>query len=201
MKRVLYLITALFLLVLFLPFFIFIYLLRKLIGESGQLIFSQKRAGKNKKPFKIYKLRTMIIGAENLKSKFKNLNEANGPVFKIYDDPRYTKLGKFLAHSGLDELPQLINVIKGEMDFVGPRPFPMKEAKKIPKKYERRFSVLPGMTSPWVTNGASHKSFNNWMELDLEYVAKKSLFSDLSISIKTVFFIIKLIIKQIINGN
>ncbi len=169
------------------------------MGESGQLIFSQKRAGKNKKPFTIYKLRTMIVGAENLKSKIKNLNEANGPVFKIYNDPRYTKLGTFLAHSGLDELPQFINVIKGEMDFVGPRPFPMKEAIKIPKKYERRFSVLPGMTSSWVTEGASHKSFDNWMKLDLDYVNKKSFLVDILIFVKTIFFITKLVSKQIFN--
>ena len=140
----------------------------------------------------------MIEDAENQKSKVQNLNEADGPVFKIHDDPRYTKFGRFLAHSGLDELPQLINIVKGEMSFVGPRPLPVAEAKKVPKKYEPRFSVLPGMSSLWVIKGTDHSSFDRWMELDLEYVKNRSFWYDFVIVIKTLLLLAKLTLKSII---
>lgn len=146
----------------------------------------------------MYKIRTMVEDAETLKEKYRHLNEADDPVFKIYDDPRYTKVGKWLARIGLDELPQLINIIKGEMSFVGPRPLPVEEAIKVPKKYEKRFSVLPGITSPWVVAGTDHSSFERWMERDLEYVKKKSLFYDLKIIIKTAFLIFRLVIENLL---
>lgn len=135
----------------------------------------------------------MVVDAENLKSKIQNLNEADGPVFKIRNDPRYTKFGYFLAHSGLDELLQLINIVKGEMAFIGPRPLPVEEAKKVPKKYERRFSVLPGISSLWVVEGTNHRDFNKWMMLDLEYVKKKSFWYDIKITIKTINLLAHLI--------
>lgn len=172
-----------------------IYLIILITGLNP--IFKQKRLGKNKKAFDIYKFRTMVENAEMLKPKIKHLNEADGPVFKIYDDPRYTKIGKWLSRLGLDEIPQLINIIKGEMAFVGPRPLPIDEGKKVPKKYEARFSVLPGITSLWVVKGAYHNDFQRWMRDDLEYVKKKSFFYDCYIIIKTIFFIIKLLIKNI----
>ncbi len=103
--------------------------------SPGPFVFRQKRIGKDKKSFTIYKFRTMVAEAETLKARYLKLNEADGPVFKIRSDPRYTSFGKILAHSGLDELPQLINIAKGEMAFVGPRPLPTYEAKKIPSKY------------------------------------------------------------------
>ncbi|MFA5770294.1 MAG: sugar transferase [Patescibacteria group bacterium] len=155
------------------------------------IFFKQKRLGKDKKPFFIYKFRTMVKDAENLKYKIQNLNEADGPVFKINDDPRYTKIGRFLAHSGLDEIPQLINVIKGEMAFVGPRPLPVEEANKVPKKYNKRFSVLPGITSLWVVRGAGHSSFKKWMEDDLEYIKNKSFLYDVKIIIQTIWMLLK----------
>ncbi len=139
----------------------------------------------------------MVEKADSLKNKYRYLNQADGPVFKIDNDPRYTRIGKWLSKTGLDELPQLINIIKGEMDFVGPRPLPVDEAKKIPKKYQARFSVLPGITSLWVINGAYHNDFEKWMKDDLEYVKKKNLFFDLYIVFKTIIFVIKLIIKNI----
>lgn len=146
-----------------------------------KILFKQKRLRKDKKVFEMYKFRTMVEGAEKLKKKYAHLNEVNGPVFKIRNDPRYTKIGKFLSHTGLDELPQLINVFKGEMALVGPRPLPVDEAKRVPKKYERRFSVLPGMTSSWIIKGAHKLTFKEWMDLDLEYVKNKSFFYDLSL--------------------
>lgn len=165
------------------------------------IIFKQKRLGKDKKPFIMYKIRTMVENAERLKSEVYGLNEADGPVFKIRNDPRYTKIGKFLAHTGLDELPQLINVLKGEMALVGPRPLPVEEAQKVPKKYERRFSVLPGMTSLWIIKGAHKLSFDEWMRLDLEYVKKKSFWLDASILFTTIRLIIRLVIKKFIGKD
>jgi len=157
----------------------------------SSILFKQKRLGKNKKPFYIYKFRTMVTDAENLKSKIKNLNESDEPTFKIYNDPRYTKIGRLLAHTGLDEIPQLINIIKGEMAFVGPRPLPIDETKKISKKYERRFSILPGITSLWVVKGTDHSSFKKWMEDDLEYINNKSFWYDLKIIILTIWMLLK----------
>ncbi len=183
---------ALIILFLSLPLLVILFLLVK-ITSKGPFIFKQKRLGKDKKPFFIYKIRTMVENAEKLKAKIKHRNEADGPVFKIADDPRYTKVGKFLAKTGLDELPQLINILKGEMSFVGPRPLPVEEALKVPKKYEKRFSVLPGITSLWVVKGAYHHSFKNWMIDDLEYVKNKSFWYDLKIGFLTTIFIIRLI--------
>ena len=115
--------------------FIFFILVRT--TSRGPFIFSQPRLGQYKKPFRIYKIRTMVLGAENMKHELMSLNERTGPVFKIRNDPRYTTVGKFLSHAGLDELPQLINIIKGEMAFVGPRPFPINEATQVPEKYKK----------------------------------------------------------------
>lgn len=184
---------ALILLIILSPFLLVLFILVKLTSK-GPFIFKQKRWGKDKKPFYIYKIRTMVEGAERMKRKIKDLNQAAGPVFKIYNDPRHTKIGHFLAHSGLDELPQLLNVVKGEMAFIGPRPLPVEEANKVPKKYERRFSVLPGISSLWVVEGTNHQDFDKWMRLDLEYVKKKSLWYNLKIAIKTIFLLLKLII-------
>lgn len=140
----------------------------------------------------------MAEGAEKMREKYKSLNEVKkGPVFKIYDDPRYTGIGKFFAHSALDELPQLVNIIKGEMSFVGPRPLPVYEATKIPKKYRDRFTVLPGMTSSWIVKGAHQLSFDQWMKLDLDYVKKASFWYDMSIIGPTILLTIQSIIKSL----
>lgn len=154
--------------------------------SRGPYLYIQKRTGKDMKPFWIYKIRTMVEGAEGLKSKVQSLNEADGPVFKIRQDPRYTKIGAFLSHTALDELPQLINIVKGEMAFVGPRPLPIEEAIKVPKKYHTRFSVLPGMTSTWIIEGAHALSFKRWMELDCEYARNKSVWMDIQILLRTI---------------
>lgn len=188
---------ALILLIFFSPLFLVLYFIVK-ITSKGPFIFKQKRAGKNKKPFYVYKIRTMIENAEELKNKYKHLNQADGPVFKIYNDPRYTKVGKIIAHLGLDELPQLINILKGEMAFVGPRPFPVDEAEKIPKKYQKRFSVKPGILSSWVAEGAFHNNFEKWMRFDLKDVENKSFLQDLKIILKSIKFWVKLIIKYVI---
>jgi len=159
------------------------------------IFFTQKRAGKNKIPFTIYKFRTMIISADKKKESLMSLNERTSPVFKIRNDPRFTKIGKFLSHTGLDELPQLINILKGDMVFVGPRPFPIDESEKIPRNYDKRFDVLPGITSSWVTQGPDRLSFAEWMRLDCEYVENKYWTTDIKIGIKTILLIIRFILK------
>lgn len=139
----------------------------------------------------------MIKDAELLKSNYLHLNQADGPVFKIFNDPRYTKIGRMLSKTGLDELPQLINIIKGEMAFIGPRPLPVEEAKKVPEKYHHRFSVLPGITSLWVIKGSHKLSFEEWMKLDMHYVKNHSLILDLHIALKTIVLLLKALLKLI----
>ena len=162
-----------------------------LISSGPPFIFSQKRSGKGRKVFTMYKFRTMVPQAEEIIEKYKHLNEADGPVFKIWEDPRYTKFGKVLAHSGFDELPQLINLLKGQMSLVGPRPLPVLEADKIPKKYQKRFSVLPGITSNWIVAGSHKLSFDEWMKLDLEYVKHWTIKEDIKIFLSTCLLMIK----------
>ncbi len=177
-------VLALFLFILLLPFFGVLGIILK-IQNGGTLIFEQKRMGKDGKPFTMYKIRTMVVGAEKLKKKYLDLNEADGPVFKIRKDPRLTKVGKILTRTAADEFPQLINVVKGEMSIVGPRPLPWNEAKKVPKKYGGRFSVLPGITSSWIVKGSHNLTFKEWMELDIDYVSNHTVLQDLSIIIVT----------------
>lgn len=193
-------ILALILLILSLPFQAIVYILVKSTSRGGY-IFRQKRTGKDNKPFWIYKIRTMVDNAENMKKEVRALNEVDGPVFKIKNDPRYTKVGKILSHTGLDELPQLVNIIKGEMDFVGPRPLPIEEARLIPKKYQKRTAVSPGITSPWILKGAHKLSFREWMESDLEYIKDKSLWYDSIQLTKTFFLILNYIYKIILNDE
>lgn len=187
-------ILALIFLVFLFPLLLILFFLVKFTSR-GPFLFKQKRFGKDKKVFTIYKIRTMIKDAEKLKSKIKNLNESDGPAFKIKNDPRYTKIGKLLSHTAFDEVPQLLNIIKGEMSFVGPRPLPINEANKIPQKYAGRFSVLPGMTSLWVVKGTDHSSFAKWMRLDLEYVKKKNWYFDTRILLKTGIMVLKMIVN------
>lgn len=185
---------AFILLIIFSPLFIIIYPLVRLTSP-GPFLFKQKRAGKDKKTFTIYKIRTMIVNAEKLKNKV--ANEADGPVFKNFNDPRFTKIGRFISRLGLDEIPQLINIIKGEMSFVGPRPLPIDEAKKIPKIYKKRFSVKPGIFSSWVASGAFHNDFKKWMMLDVKDVENKGFFYDLKVFLKSARFVLRLLVKNI----
>lgn len=140
----------------------------------------------------------MVRGAERDQQKLKYLNEADGPVFKIRNDPRLTGVGKFLSHSGLDELPQIFNILKGDMNLIGPRPLPVLEAKKIKKEFRvKRESIKPGVLSPWILNGYHRLSFDNWMESDVMYVDDKSFFFDLKIFLKSFLFLAKLFLKTI----
>ncbi len=191
---------ALILFIVLVPFFFILFFLVKITSKST-FLFKQKRAGKNKKSFFIYKFRTMVKNAEDLRSKIYHLNEADGPVFKIYNDPRYTRIGKFLSHTGLDELPQLINIIRGEMNFVGPRPLPINEAQQVPAKYQKRFSVLPGITSSWILQGAHKLSFEEWMESDLAYIKNKTVWYDSVILGKSFLLVLTFIYKKLFNKD
>lgn len=160
--------------------------------------FIQERAGKNGKIFRMYKFRTMYPGAQNDQKKFRHLNEADGPVFKIRDDPRFTKIGRWLAKTGLDELPQVINIIKGEITLVGPRPLPIDEEAKIPKKWRlKRRGVKPGITSSWVVNGGHKLKFREWMELDMKDISNKNAWYNLKIIVKTILLLIKSLFNRI----
>jgi len=178
------------------PLFLITAVLIKLTSKSS-VLFTQKRIGKDGKIFTIIKFRTMKVGAEQERGRLLSKNQVDGPVFKIYDDPRYTKTGKFLAHTGLDELPQLINVLRDEMSLVGPRPLPTYEAELLTKEQKVRELVKPGITSSWVVAGAHNLNFKKWMDLDRKYVINASLQEDLSVLIKTFRSVSGFTVRQI----
>lgn len=167
------------------------------ISEGMPIIFAQQRIGKNGKPFTIYKFRTMQQNAELQKKYLLRKNESTGPVFKIHDDPRFMGLGKFLSHTGLDELPQLWNVVLGEMALIGPRPLPISEEKKLSAWMKERETVLPGIISPAILTGKYHKSFEGWMKNDITYIRTKTFFSDTVLLLQFIPFIFSLLIKEV----
>ncbi len=185
LKRATDMAVAFCLLLLFLPIIPVVALLIQL-DSPGPILFKQKRVGKNGKVFNFYKFRSMVSGAESVLGSLRPLSGVDGPVFKIKDDPRITRVGRFLRRSSLDELPQLINVLRGDMSIVGPRPnLPSEVAQYLPWQ-RRRLDVVPGITCFWQIAGRSHIGFQEWMRLDLEYVRKRSLTTDLKIMLKTV---------------
>jgi lipopolysaccharide/colanic/teichoic acid biosynthesis glycosyltransferase len=140
----------------------------------------------------MYKLRTMVAGAESLQPGLESLNEAMGPVFKIKHDPRITPVGGVLRRTSIDELPQLVNVLRGEMSLVGPRPLPLRDVHGFTETVlVRRFSVRPGITGLWQVNGRSELSFERWAELDLRYVDEWSLALDFQILLRTLPAVVK----------
>jgi lipopolysaccharide/colanic/teichoic acid biosynthesis glycosyltransferase len=155
-------------------------------------LFTQQRVGLNKRRFTLFKFRTMTAGADQQQPLLEGLNEAEGPVFKIKDDPRITRIGRFLRRYSIDELPQLFNVFKGEMSLVGPRPLPVRDVERIDARWhKRRLSVKPGVTCLWQVNGRSNVSFDYWVRMDLEYIDKWSLGLDLKILMKTIPAVLK----------
>ena len=160
------------------------------LTSPGPIFFVQKRLGLNKRMFQIYKFRTMVVDAEQRLKDIEHQNEANGPVFKIKQDPRITMVGAFLRKTSIDELPQLFNVLKGEMSLVGPRPLQVRDYELFETYCQdwqrKRFSVRPGITCLWQIMGRSSTTFEKWMELDLQYIRTWSLWLDLEILAKTV---------------
>jgi exopolysaccharide biosynthesis polyprenyl glycosylphosphotransferase len=157
------------------------------LTSQGPIFFSQDRYGLYRRRFRIYKMRTMVVNAETLQAQLEGQNELGGPVFKIKEDPRITKVGAFLRKTSIDELPQLWNVLSGDMSLVGPRPLAVRDVLKIEDSAQlRRFSVLPGITCIWQMSGRNNTDFANWIRQDLEYIDKWSLLLDLKILIGTV---------------
>jgi len=155
--------------------------------SDGPVLFRQTRMGLNKRMFSIYKFRTMIANAEKVQDELIAMNEMSGPAFKIKNDPRVTPLGRFLRKTSIDELPQLLNVLKGEMSLVGPRAMSLRDYKLFDSDtHRRRFSVKPGITCLWQVNGRNSIPFEQWMELDLQYIDKWSIWLDLKILAQTV---------------
>ncbi len=156
--------------------------------SPGPILFRQKRSGLNGRPFTMLKFRTMVTDAEQRKDELAALNEMEGPVFKVSDDPRITRLGRYLRKYSIDELPQLWNVLRGEMSLVGPRPLPVDETRRFNDlAHRRRLSVRPGLTCLWQVSGRSDVTdFKDWVRLDLEYIDNWSLWLDLKILLRTV---------------
>lgn len=167
------------------------------ITSGFPIIFRQVRMGKNNRPFIIYKFRTMVVGSEEKKTNLSSLNEAQKPVFKIHDDPRFTPIGKFLSHTGLDELPQLFNVIKGEMSLISPRPLPLSEAEGLQPWQQKRHMIKPGIISPWIFSGYHTTTFDAWMKSDIAYARSKNAKEDVALFFKSITFCIHLLVNEI----
>lgn len=206
-KRFIDLTLALIFLIISFPFFIVLWPI--LIWQIGlPIIFKQKRTGKNGKEFTIYKFRTMIKNAENLRLKkqkeFSKLNYAPKPMFKIENDPRFTKFGKILSKTGLDELPQIINVIKSDMSLVGPRPLPSNEVKELKKVdlnwYSWRHQIKPGLFSLWVLDDKRHQSLKIWKQLEKETLVL-NLFQQYLLIIKIILIQLKKTINLFCKKN
>ena len=155
--------------------------------SKGPVIFSQDRIGKDGKVFKMYKFRSMVVNAEELKEKLKEQNEMSGPMFKMKEDPRVTKVGKFIRKTSIDELPQLINIVKGDMSLVGPRPSLPKEVKQFEDWMMERLEVKPGLTCYWQVSGRNNIDFEDWMKLDIKYVRERNTLTDIKLIFITVF--------------
>jgi len=190
-KRLLDISISLVLLILLAPLFLVTALIIQLTSP-GPVFFVQERFGLNKRRFRVYKFRTMVRDAERMLPALEHLNEVSGPVFKIKNDPRITPIGGFLRKTSMDELPQLFNVLRGDMSLVGPRPLPVRDYQGLDQDWQRRrFSIRPGITCLWQINGRSSISFERWMELDMQYIDKWSLWLDLQILIRTIPAVLK----------
>ena len=168
------------------PLFIIIAIIIKFTSK-GPVFFSQKRVGRNGKEFDMYKFRSMVVNAEELKEKLAAQNEMSGPMFKMKDDPRVTKVGKFIRKTSIDELPQLWNILKGDMSLVGPRPSLPKEVAQFDEWMYKRLEVKPGLTCYWQVSGRNNIDFEDWMKLDVKYVKERNLWIDIKLIFKTVF--------------
>lgn len=156
------------------------------LEDKGPVIFIQERNGLNGKVFRMYKFRSMCVNAPIMHKDLLDKNELDGPAFKMRNDPRVTKVGNFIRKTSIDELPQLINILKGEMSIVGPRPLPTYETAKCTEYQNQRLLIKPGLTCYWQCCGRNDIPFDEWMELDLKYLEEASFITDLKIILKTV---------------
>lgn len=185
-KRLIDILLSLLGLVIVSPIMLIVAILIKL-ESTGPVIFSQTRVGLNGKEFNMLKFRSMVQNAEELKEKLQKQNEMSGPMFKMKEDPRVTKVGRFIRKTSIDELPQLINVLKGEMSLVGPRPSLPKEVAKFEPWMLERLNVKPGLTCYWQVSGRNNIDFEDWMKLDIKYVKDRNLVLDIKLIFKTFF--------------
>lgn len=188
-KRTMDIVGSLLGLILFSPVFLITAILIHL--EDGEpIIFAQERTGENGKVFKMYKFRSMRTDAMEMHQDLLPLNEMDGPVFKMKNDPRVTKVGRVIRRTSIDELPQFLNVLKGEMTLVGPRPLPTYEMEQCNEYQKQRLQVKQGLTCYWQCSGRNNISFDEWVELDLKYIREASILVDIKILCKTVVYVI-----------
>ncbi|WP_246027853.1 sugar transferase [Paenibacillus xylaniclasticus] len=168
------------------PLFVLVAILIKLENPRGSVFFYQTRIGKDEKPFRMYKFRSMVTDAEKQLESLLVHNEIKGAMFKMKRDPRVTRVGRFIRKTSIDELPQLVNVIKGDMSLVGPRPPLVREVEAYNAYHKQRLSVTPGCTGLWQVCGRNELSFEQMVELDLMYISRRSLWLDFRIILKTI---------------
>ena len=185
-KRLIDIVGSLCGIILLSPLFLIVAILIKLEDPKGKVFFAQERNGKYPKTFKMYKFRSMVHNAEDLLKDLMYRNEQTGPVFKINDDPRITKVGKFIRKTSIDELPQLFNVLKGDMSLVGPRPPIPHEVDQYNSYQMQRLAVKPGLTCIWQVSGRNNIGFDEWVEMDIEYIKTRNLWLDIKLIFKTV---------------
>lgn len=184
-KRLFDFFASLFALAVLSPLFLVTSVLIRL-DSAGPAIYSQTRVGRNGRPFTMYKFRSMCQGAEDLLEGLRSRNEMDGPVFKIARDPRVTRVGNFLRRTSVDELPQLVNILRGEMSLVGPRPPLPAEVERYTPYQLQRLNATPGLTCYWQIGGRSDTSFEEWVDLDLKYIGEAGVLTDLRTILKTV---------------
>ena len=185
-KRLIDIVGSLCGIILLSPLFLIVAILIKLEDPKGKVFFAQDRNGRYPKTFKMYKFRSMVHNAEDLLKDLMDRNEQTGPVFKINDDPRITKVGKFIRKTSIDELPQLFNVLKGDMSLVGPRPPIPREVEQYNSYQMQRLAVKPGLTCIWQVSGRNNIGFDEWVEMDIEYIKTRNLWLDIKLIFKTV---------------
>ncbi|WP_256710719.1 sugar transferase [Paenibacillus sp. FSL H8-0548] len=186
MKRAIDITGSLFGLMLLSPLFVIIAILIKWEDPKGSVFFYQTRIGKDEKPFRMYKFRSMLTGAEDKLKELLAQNEISGAMFKMKDDPRITKIGKLIRKTSIDELPQLLNVLRGEMSLVGPRPPLSREVAEYTEYDKQRLSITPGCTGLWQVSGRNNLSFKQMVELDLAYIEQRCIWFDIKIMFRTV---------------
>jgi exopolysaccharide biosynthesis polyprenyl glycosylphosphotransferase len=185
-KRLIDILGALAGIILLLPIFIIVAFLIKKEDSKGPVFFKQIRIGKDGKEFYMYKFRSMVSDAEEKLPELLHFNEIEGAMFKMKEDPRITKIGKFIRKTSLDELPQLWNVLKGNMSLVGPRPPLSREVKEYTSYHKQRLLVTPGCTGLWQVSGRNHMSFEEMVNLDIQYISERSVFFDIKIIFRTI---------------
>ncbi len=185
LKRAFDIVASSFALIVLSPVFL-LTALAILLEDGGPVLFTQQRAGKDLKPFKIYKFRSMYKNAESQFQRMQQQNEQTGHAFKIKDDPRITHVGKFIRKYSIDELPQLLNIIKGDMSIVGPRPILVNQMEECNAYEKQRLIVKPGLTCYWQVSGRANIKWEQWVELDLKYIEDMSVATDLKLILKTI---------------